>query len=185
MPLFQLRFGCAAIRGRVELGCARGEYNSLAKTQPGRTTLLADASTPSPGPRRLVKAPDACHPLPVGEGWVLTTCPRSHPARVPMKCIGNAVHPLPVGEGWVSTPAPCALSRIHYIFQGLRLCLQTGGSRVISRGFATALAPAVFRWAEATAGAHASLGSAVVRQLPGVRLRAGWALRGRISYDRS
>jgi len=136
--------------------------------------------------RRLGRAQQLC----------LATEVTPHPARVPMKCIGNAVHPLPVGEGWVSTPAPCALPCVHYIFQGLRLCLRTGGSRVISRGSATALAPAVFRGGSSkaiTVGAvrepplplHASRGSAVVRQLPGVRLRAGWALRGRISYDRS
>jgi hypothetical protein len=79
-----------------------------------------------------------------------------HQARVPMKCIGNAVHPLPLGEGWFLT-RPCALPRIHYIFQGLRLCLQAGRSRVLSRGSATARAAAVFRGgAEATARAHAS-----------------------------
>jgi hypothetical protein len=29
-PLFQLPFGCAAIRGRGGLGCARAKYNSTA-----------------------------------------------------------------------------------------------------------------------------------------------------------
>jgi len=31
--------------------------------------LLGDESDPSPGPRRLVKTPDAAHPLPKGEGY--------------------------------------------------------------------------------------------------------------------
>jgi hypothetical protein len=40
----------------------------LPKSWPGTTTLLGDGSDPSPGPRRLVKTPDAGHPLPKGEG---------------------------------------------------------------------------------------------------------------------
>jgi hypothetical protein len=30
MPLFQLPFGCAAVRGLVAWGCARAKYNSIA-----------------------------------------------------------------------------------------------------------------------------------------------------------
>jgi hypothetical protein len=73
---FQLPFGCAATCGRVGVGCARGQYKNLAKTQPGATALLGDGSNPSPGPRRLVKTPDAGHPLPRGEGYDSGLCPR-------------------------------------------------------------------------------------------------------------
>ena len=34
----------------------------------GQEALLGDGRNPSPGPRRLVKTPDAGHPLPKGEG---------------------------------------------------------------------------------------------------------------------
>jgi len=70
-PLFQIQFGCAAVRARVTWGCARAKYNSPANGCQGfgrRRLGRRRRSNPSPGPLRLMKTPAAGHPLPKGEG---------------------------------------------------------------------------------------------------------------------
>ena len=65
------------------------------------------ASDPSPGPRRLVKAPVAVHPLPLGEG-------KNH--ALPLNPLPFTLYPLP-------SPLPAvvrSLSRSVSTFSGVR-----------------------------------------------------------------
>ena len=55
----------------------------------GAMTLREGGSDPSPDPRRLVKTPDAGHPLPRGEGRLL-----SH------ACAEGEATPHPTRAGW-------------------------------------------------------------------------------------
>jgi hypothetical protein len=67
----------------VILSCFHGDTTADAKLQ----VRLATVHAPSPGPRRLVKAPVAAHPLPSGEGG------------------NHQSQPSPLGRGWPTTEA--------------------------------------------------------------------------------
>ena len=83
-------------------------------------------------------------------GYLLT--PARHPRCTTIYWFDQ---PKRQNESLPSSRHPCALFDFRYIFEGFYFYLETGRSRMMSRGPAQARAAQVFRRAEATAGAHA------------------------------